>query len=517
MPKRKAAQAAVSAAASASSASASSAAEGTSITGAELLKRGRTGGRSPPESDSIDKHRVRAINGADWTGKGAGCVIYWMSRDQRAKDNWALLYARHLSHLAGTPLRVVFNLVPQFLEATERQFRFMIRGLKETESELRKKQIPFHLLMGDPCETVPKFALEHKAAAVVCDQSPLRVPIQWASSVAAALDDKDVPCYQVDAHNVVPVWAAYPKQAYSARVIRPSIEGLMSKFLKPYPELEPNHDEAEMPKQVDWKAADKSLTIDRSVKEVGWLKPGTAAAERMFEEFCSQRLGKFAASRNNPNVAALSNMSPYLHFGQISAATLVMTLKKEYGKKHSESVKSFVEEAVVRRELADNFCFFNPNYDTLDCAFEWARLSLEKHKDDPREYVYTFEEFEQAKTHDDLWNAAQLQMVTEGKMHGFLRMYWAKKILEWTPDPATALKYSIRLNDKYELDGRDPNGYTGCAWSIAGIHDQGWAERAVFGKIRFMNYNGCKRKFNVDEFVAKYPPAKDNAKAASKK
>lgn len=159
----------------------------------------------------------------------------------------------------------------------------------------------------------------------------------------------------------------------------------------------------------------------------------------------------------------------------------------------------------MRRELADNFCFYNlENYDSIKGTNEWAQKTLQDHAQDKREYLYTREKLEGGKTHDDLWNAAQLQLVNEGKMHGFLRMYWAKKILEWTASPEEALEVSLYLNDRFSLDGNDPNGYVGCMWSVCGVHDQGWAERPVFGKIRYMNYNGCKRKFDVTEFVRRY-------------
>ncbi|CAK9015423.1 unnamed protein product [Durusdinium trenchii] len=177
--------------------------------------------------------------------------------------------------------------------------------------------------------------------------------------------------------------------------------------------------------------------------------------------------------------------------------------------------EAFIEESVVRRELSDNFCFYNDKYDSLEGAAAWAQQTLKDHAKDKREHLYTMEELEGGKTHDDLWNASQQQMVQEGKMHGFLRMYWAKKILEWSPSPKEALQRSIELNDRYELDGRDPNGYVGCMWSICGVHDMGWKERPVFGKIRFMNYAGCKRKFNVPAFVAKYGGTRAEAAEAA--
>ena len=160
-----------------------------------------------------------------------------------------------------------------------------------------------------------------------------------------------------------------------------------------------------------------------------------------------------------------------------------------------------LEELIVRRELADNFTFYNTQYASFDGFPAWAKQSLNEHRKDKREYLYSLKQFEQAETHDPLWNAAQTQMINKGKMHGYMRMYWAKKILEWTPSPEEAMMIAIYLNDKYELDGRDPNGYAGIAWSIGGVHDRAWFDRPVYGKVRYMNYRGCESKFNVKEYI----------------
>lgn len=336
--------------------------------------------------------------------------------------------------------------------------------------------------------------------------SPLRTPMKWVYDVRDKLP-KDVPFVQVDAHNIVPCWEASPKQEYGARTIRGKIHNQLSKYLTEFPPVcrhpYPSGAKPEV-LPVDWEAAHSSLEVDRTVSTVTWATPGSTGGLRELESFCKRRLKYFGAERNNPNRQALSNLSPWIHFGQISAQRCILTVKK-FKAKYKESVDAYIEETIIRRELSDNFCFYNhDNYDSVKGASDWAQKTLEDHADDKREYLYSREKLEKAKTHDDLWNAAQLQMVKEGKMHGFLRMYWAKKILEWTSSPEVALKEALYLNDKYNLDGRDPNGYVGCMWSICGIHDQGWAERAVFGKIRFMNYNGCKRKFDVAEFVRKY-------------
>ena len=196
-----------------------------------------------------------------------------------------------------------------------------------------------------------------------------------------------------------------------------------------------------------------------------------------------------------------SDLSPYLHFGQIAPQRVAWEIQQSDAPR--EAKQAFLEELIVRRELSDNFCWYNPDYDKFSGFPEWARKTLDQHRLDQRDFLYSLEEFEPGRTHDALWNAAQLEMVSRGKMHGYMRMYWAKKILEWTNSPEEALEIAIYLNDRYELDGRDPNGYVGVAWSIGGVHDRAWAERPVFGKIRYMSLAGCKRKFKVDEYIAK--------------
>eukprot|EP00040_Diaphanoeca_grandis_P033632 m.206304 g.206304 ORF g.206304 m.206304 type:complete len:550 (-) comp32948_c0_seq3:86-1735(-) len=454
------------------------------------------------EPFEFDLTRRRVLTKNTKATKGKKCIIYWMSRDQRAHDNWALLYAHYLAaEMGGVEVKVVFNIVPKFLEATIRQYDFMMEGLKEVEGTLRDHHTSFEILRGWPTHTLPEYIAKEQPAAVICDMSPLRVPMQWVMEVAAKLDgvNDSPPLYQVDAHNVVPVWVASDKQEYAARTIRRKIESKLPQYLTSFPTLPSNAATTCLPIKIDWESELANIEVDRSVGKVQWAKPGYTAGMKVLAEFVNHRLKIFCEKRNDPNQEAISNTSPYTHFGQISAQAAAKYAKK-HGKSHSKGVASFVEELIVRRELADNFCFYNSMYDSLKGAANWAQDSLQLHASDKREYLYTREQLQAAKSHDPLWNAAQQQLVDQGKMHGFLRMYWAKKILEWTASPEIALGDAIYLNDRYSLDGRDPNGYVGCMWSICGIHDQGWAERAVFGKIRFMNYQGCKRKFDVKAF-----------------
>lgn len=429
----------------------------------------------------------------------SGPVIYWMQRDQRVKDNWALQFAIEKAKELNQLVVVAFCLVPTFLDATIRQYGFMLSGLKEVEESLIKLNIAFYLLTGDPGEEIPKLSKHLNASAVVSDFNPLRLIRKWKKDV---IENIDIPFYTVDAHNIVPVWEASNKQEFGAYTIRPKIKKQLDEYLDEFPTLAKQKSHNLKSEKIDWEKAHKTLKINFDVKEVDWIQPGESNALKMLNSFLNERFTNFSEKRNDPNENVLSNLSPYLHFGQISAQRIVKETLQVKGEEINK--ESFLEELIVRRELSDNFCFYNKNYDSFEGFPEWAKKTLNEHRNDKREFTYKLEQFENAETHDELWNAAQIEMVTTGKMHGYMRMYWAKKILEWTETPEEALEFSIYLNDKYELDGRDPNGYVGCAWSIGGVHDRAWTERPVFGKIRYMNYNGCKRKFDVKKYIERF-------------
>ena len=445
----------------------------------------------------MNNKRVKQQKDAEY---GNGPVVYWMQRDQRVNDNWALIFAFEKAKELNQPLVVAFSLVPKFLDATIRQYGFMIKGLEEVEKSLEKLNIPFFLSLGNPGNEIVKLSKKLNASVIVSDFNPLKISRLWKKE---AINKINIPFFTVDAHNIVPVWEASSKQEYGAYTIRPKIKNLLDEFLDEFPALnkQSNHDFTV--EKVDWNLARNSLKVNFKVKEVDWLIPGEIGAAETLENFFAKKLKDYNEKRNDPNEDALSNLSPYLHFGQISAQRISLEAKKLEGS-FQESISSFLEELIIRRELSDNYCFYNNNYDSFEGFPEWAKKTLNEHRSDSREYLYTLNQFENAETHDKLWNAAQMQMVNYGKMHGYMRMYWAKKILEWTETPEQAFEFALYLNDKYELDGRDPNGYVGVAWSVGGVHDRAWTERPVFGKIRFMNYNGCKRKFNVNNYIQTY-------------
>ncbi|MCF8240706.1 MAG: deoxyribodipyrimidine photo-lyase [Melioribacteraceae bacterium] len=442
----------------------------------------------------MNPNRIRILqNGIEKSGP----VIYWMQRDQRVNDNWALIYSLKKARENNTPLIVVFNLVDNFLEATFRQYDFMLKGLKEVEASLHEKNIPFYLLTGLPEINIPKLIDETAAGLLVSDFNPLKIVRSWKRDVAKKIN---IPFHEVDAHNVVPCLFVSGKEEFAAYTIRPKITRLLNEFLDDFPSIEKQNHLSKQLQKNDWQKVYEQLRINFDVRKIDWLIPGEFQAHNQLAFFIESKIEKYNEERNDPTKDAISNMSPYLHFGQISAQRIAIEIQKFNG--NEESKNSFLEELIVRRELADNFCYFNNNYDSFEGFRNWAKGTLNNHLKDEREYLYNLDEFENASTHDPLWNAAQNEMRVKGKMHGYMRMYWAKKILDWSISPGKALQIANHLNDKYELDGRDPNGYTGTAWSIGGIHDRAWAERPVFGKIRYMNYNGCKRKFDVDKYIS---------------
>jgi len=442
---------------------------------------------------SVDARRTRLLNNKSL---GSGPVIYWMSRDQRAHDNWALLYTIEKADELKQPVVVAFCL-EKYPTSNLRQYDFMLKGLSEVAETLKKHGIGFRLLKGNGDRQIPKLVSELKPSSVIVDFSPLKNARSKRQKVA---DYIDVQMTEVDAHNVVPAWIASDKQEFAAYTIRPKITNLLPEYLTDLPSLKaPGVKWSEKSDEVNVAGLLKELGIDESVKQVDWCQPGEKAATANMQKFFQEKYDDYAEKRNDPTLNGLSNLSPYIHFGQLGPQRLAYNASKL--NVNEDSKKSFLEELIIRRELSENFCLYNPDYKTTKAFPDWAKKSHDEHKNDKREYLYSLGELEQAKTHDDLWNAAQKQMVNHGKMHGYMRMYWAKKILEWTPNIDKAMEYAIYLNDKYELDGRDPNGYTGIAWSIGGLHDRPWFERPIFGKIRYMNYNGAKNKFNIAEYI----------------
>ena len=418
-------------------------------------------------------------------------VLYWMQASQRTQFNHALEYSILKANKLNKPLLVYFGLTSSYPEANERHYYFMLEGLKEVKNSLEEKGIKFMIKQTSP-ET-GAVELSKDASLVVVDKGYTKIEKSWRNYVA---EHARCPVVEVESNVIVPVAVASPKEEYSAATFRPKIKKVLDNYLKPVennvlqkPSLElalDSFDVDNIPKTVS------QLGVDKTVKKSPLFQGGFTQANRLLEVFIKTKLDDYAELRNDPTKQCTSDLSPYLHFGQISPLHVALNVLVT----DAAGKDSFLEELVVRRELAFNFVYYNRNYDSFNCLPEWCKKTLTEHSSDQRPYLYSLDELENAQTHDPYWNAAQKQMVLTGKMHGYMRMYWGKKIIEWTKTPQHAYKVALILNNKYELDGRDPNGFTGVAWCF-GKHDRPWKERVVFGKIRYMNAKGLQRKFDA--------------------
>jgi deoxyribodipyrimidine photo-lyase len=444
---------------------------------------------------AIQAERVRPLNDRKATGRPF--VVYWMQAAQRTRANHALEYAVRAANELRKPLVVFFALTEDYPEANERHYAFMLEGLKETREALRRRGVPMVVRRGRPDAEIAAFGRD--AAMVVVDDGYVRVERGWRRAAAAALD---CPLVEVATNVIIPVEAASPKEEYAAATLRPKIYRLLEGFLTPLREtslrvksVEPAIDSWDI---GDTAAALARLELDRTIGRVPSIRGGAAEAEKKLRAFVKNRLAAYAEERNDPALDALSGLSPYLHFGQISPLTVALAVKK--GPRYGQA--AFLEELIVRRELSFNFVRYNRAYDRFAGLPAWCRQTLLERAGDPRPYLYSRTEFEKAATHDPYWNAAQKEMVLTGKMHGYMRMYWGKKILEWSASPRQAFRTALALNNAYELDGRDANAFAGVAWCF-GKHDRPWARRPVFGTIRYMNAAGLRRKFDADAYVRK--------------
>jgi len=424
-------------------------------------------------------------------------VLYWMQAAQRSEYNHALEYAIQTANKLNKPPVVVFGLTDDYPEANLRHYYFMLQGLREVRTALEAKGIQMVIRRGTP--DLSAVELSRQAALVIVDAGHLRIQRQWRKKAAAQID---CPLYEIQTNLIVPVEEASVKEEFSAGTFRPRITKKLDRYLIPLKHRKPKLDSLALKfDSFDIGDIDKAvaaLNIDRSVGKVNAFHGGASEAKRRLRDFLKNKLDSYAELRNDPTLDYLSGMSPYLHFGQISPLYIALEVMKT----DSPGKDAYLEELIVRRELSHNFVFYNDKYDSFEGLPPWAKATLNFHRRDKRQYLYSLDQFEQAKTHDPYWNAAQKEMVLTGRMHSYMRMYWGKKILEWSRNPQVGFKIALYLNNKYELDGRDPNGFTGVAWCF-GKHDRAWAERPVLGKIRYMNAAGLERKFNADQYVKK--------------
>jgi deoxyribodipyrimidine photo-lyase len=430
------------------------------------------------------------------------CVVYWMQRAQRGVDNHAVDVAVEVANALELPLLVYFAAISNFPHANLRHYAFLNQGLADIEEDLAERNIAF-VMRRAPDESHERLLAEVDAAMLIGDENPISEPERWRKELAARIA---IPFWTVDADVVVPQ-KLIERAQYGAYTIRPRLYRLLPEFLEPYANRKAQH-AWERPKGFHADSVREDITrgwktLDRSVEPVEAWKGGTHAGLARLKLFTTTMLRDYDERRNRPELDGSSAMSPYLHFGHVGPLTIALAVEKAVKADPALAAArdSYFNELIVWRELAVNFVRFTPKYDSWECAEAWAKKTIAEHARDEREQLYTLAELENAETHDELWNAAQIQMLRFGWMHNVLRMYWAKKILEWTPDAKTAVQWSVYLNDKYFLDGRDPNGYAGIAWAIVGKFDRAWGERPVFGKIRYMSGASTGRKFDSKRYI----------------
>jgi deoxyribodipyrimidine photo-lyase len=449
----------------------------------------------------LSSHPRITIRHAGSPNPDGTCVIYWMQRAQRGRDNPALDVAVDAANALGKPIVVFFAPRP-FPPANLRHYAFLAQGIPDIADALEKRGVGF-VLRRLPDHSLLKFCDEVKPALVVGDENPVRQAEDWRVTMAKKLK---VPLWTVDADVIVPS-KLLEKEQYAAYVIRPRLEARLKEFLVAptnpkarIPWKKPRGIHSVSPADINLDSLTEGWKIDRSVEPVSNWRGGSAEALRLLKDFIRHKIERYTRDRNHPETEGTTRLSPYLHFGHIGPHTIALAIQKADAP--SVTKEAFLNQLITWRELSINLVHFNPNYDNFECAEPWAHRTLAKHAKDPRPILYSERQLENAETHDPLWNAAQKQMVSTGWMHNYLRMYWAKKILEWTPSPAQAHQIAVRLNDKYELDGRDPNGYAGIAWSIVGKFDRPWFERPIFGQIRYMSGASTGKKFDSKKYIA---------------
>ncbi len=447
----------------------------------------------------IQDARIQHLN--DKEVRDGSYVLYWMQSSQRTEYNHALEYAVQRANDLEQRLLVCFGLMDDYPEANARHYTFMLEGLQEVETSLKERDIKFAVQQGSPDEVALR--LGEDASLIVCDRGYMRNQRAWRKRVA---DEAACCVTQVESDVVVPVELVSDKKEYAARTIRPKIQKHLDDFLVELRTTSIGKNSKSMSVDVldlsDIPALVDGLKLDKSVEPVSHLfRGGTSQGKAILDNFIENKFSSYDANRNQPQTSDVSHMSKYLHFGQISPVYIALQIQE--ANTSQGNIDSYLEEVIIRRELPINFVYYMPgDYDAFSNLPDWAQETLEEHKDDEREYVYTRQELEDAQTHDAYWNAAMREMRYTGYMHNYMRMYWGKKILEWSNTPKYAYETTLYLNNKYFLDGRDPNSFANVAW-VFGQHDRGWTERDVFGKVRYMSAGGLERKAKPEQYVEK--------------
>jgi deoxyribodipyrimidine photo-lyase len=454
------------------------------------------------------KDRVRQLN-ARRERPQAGYVLYWSQMNRRVRSNHALEYAIERANDLALPVLFYEGVTCSYPHANDRLHTFLLENVPDTARLLKKRHIGYLFYLRrtrkDPNNLFYRLASD--AALVVTDDYPTFIA---ATHNAHVPEKVGVAYYAVDSSCIVPM-DQHDKRNYAAYTIRPTIHKMLPEYLRPIPECEvrkrwkstyldpvlAQFHTGVSKKEISELVA--SCEIDHSISPSTSFRGGQDEAERHFDEFLENRLRRYAADRNEPSRHATSNMSPYLHFGMISSLDIALRAK-EHAERHRFMSAEYLEELIVRRELAFNFARFTPEPESLSVLPDWCQATIRQHARDKRDPLYTAEELTNARTYDPLWNATQKEMLLRGKIHGYYRMYWGKKIIEWSATHEEALRLMIDIHDRYALDGRDPNTYTNILWCF-GLHDRPWGNRPIFGSLRYMSFEGMKRKTDIDAYI----------------
>ncbi len=440
----------------------------------------------------IDEDRLTALNDRQ-PARGA-YVLYWMQASVRTRENHALEYAVRTANELAMPLLVGFGLDPQYAEAQPRSLRFAVEGLRDVARALARRDIGFVVRQGKPLDVARRLAAD--AAAMIVDRNYLRPPRRWRRQLASSLE---IPVIEVESNVVVPVGVASDKREWAARTLRPKLHDHLDRFLTELTTTAIDHRADLGVESLDAGDADGLLDTIGVEAPPGRFAGGESQANAVLTRFLDEGLEQHPGADVAVNGDASSHLSLYLHFGQISPSTITRRVMASGAS--PQAIDGFVEQVVVRRELAHNYVWFEPDYDKFSALPDWSRTTLDLHRDDAREALYTKAELEAAATHDRYWNAAMVEMRETGYLHNRMRMYWGKRILEWTNTPEYAFRVALELNNRHFLDGRDPNSYANVAW-VFGLHDQAFAERPVIGKVRPMTPSGLERKIDAPAYVA---------------
>ena len=382
-----------------------------------------------------------------------GEIVYLCEREIRAKDNFALQFAIEKSKELNLSLKIIH---PKIKYDYRQKQRFIDNQVEQTKTQFSNIGLDFEIIENTPVEIIKNT----KPAILIIDFNPILK--------RDYLKNADFKIYEIDGHNIIPAKFVSKKQEYSAATLRIKIYHNIYPFLTEF----------------------MNLTSDK------------VEADYVLDDFIKNKLQYYSENKNDPSVNVISSLSKYLNLGFISSQRIALEVIQSGVKDINK--ETFLEELIIRKELSDNFCLYSKSFKNFSSIPNWAKMSLENHKYDIRPYIYSIEMLESAKTHDKLWNATQTQLIKEGTIHGYLRMYWAKKIFDWMSTPKDALKTAIYLNDKYAYDSPSANGYVGVLWAIGGLHDRAFADYPVTGKIRRMTYDSMKRKYDLSNYIKKY-------------